>query len=156
MACDFILFSLKRFQFPNYIYRWIELFQKGAESKVSQCGCLSDSFLLSMGCRKGEPLSPYIFIICAELLSQAITNNPCIKGLYIKGEERKLTILADDTSLFLEASKRSLRKAISTLDNFKEASGLKINMGKRKAVWLGSKRFQNKGMCPDLNLYWFH
>ena len=156
VAWDFILYSLERFHFPNYIYKWVELFQRGAESRVVQCGWLSDPFSLSRGCRQGDPVSPYIFIICAELLSQAIKNNPNIKGISIKGEERKLTTFADDTSLFLDASKKSLRKSIETLDSFREASGLKINIGKTKAAWLGSKRHQNEGMCHDLNLDWVH
>ena len=63
VAWDFILLSLKEFNFPSYSYKWVEIFQKGAQSRVSQNGWLSDPFLLSRGCRQGDLVSPYIFII---------------------------------------------------------------------------------------------
>ena len=85
-------------------------------------------------------------------MSQSIKNNTLIKGLNIKGEERKLTTFADDTSLFLKASKTVLRKILGTLDKLEQASGLKINLGKTKAVWIGSMRFKDEGICHNLNL----
>ena len=55
-----------------------------------------------------------------------------IVGYNIKGFEEKLTQFADDTTLFLNGSKSSLRKAISILKTYEEASGLKINVSKTK------------------------
>ena len=55
-------------------------------------------------------------------MSQAIKNSPDIVGYNIKGHEEKLTLFANDTSLFLDGSKNSLRKAISILKTYEEAS----------------------------------
>ena len=41
IAWDFIHHVLKIFAFPNYLIRWIYLFQKGAYARVSQNGWLS-------------------------------------------------------------------------------------------------------------------
>ena len=67
------------------------MMQLNPESRVSQSGFLSDPFVLHRGCRQGDPISPYIFILCAEFLSQAIINSPDIVGYNIRGLEEKLT-----------------------------------------------------------------
>ena len=108
------------------------------------------------GCRQGDPVSPYIFILCAEYLSQSIKNNRDIVGLNICGKEKKLTTFADDTSLFLNPSKKVLRKTLQTLSDFEQVSVLKINLSKTKAVWIGSERFRDDGICHDLKLDWVH
>ena len=117
---------------------------------------MSDSFVLQRGCRQGDPISPYIFVLCAEFLSQAILNSPDIVGYNIKGHEEKMTQFADDTSLFLNGTKGALRKAILILKIYEEASGLKINMSKTKAVWVGSNRFSEDTICHEIDLDWVH
>ena len=156
VAWDFIHFTLKSFDFPDEILKWVSLFQDGATSQVCQNGWLSNSFALGRGCRQGDPLSPYIFILCAEILSQAILNNRNIVGFRCQDVENKLTQFADDTSLFLDGTKKSLRATIKTLDYFDQASGLKMNVSKTKASWIGSKRFSEDTICHELGLDWVH
>ena len=98
------------------------MFQEGSNSRVCQNGWISNSFPLGRGGRQGDLISPYIFIICAELFSQAIKNCRDIRGLEINGVENKLTQYADDTTLFLDGSKKSLSKTISILDSFEMPS----------------------------------
>ena len=112
--------------------------------------------MLQRGCRQGDPVSPYIFILCAEYLSQSIRNNKDIEVLTICGKEQALTQCADDTSLFLQPSKKVLCKTLQTLSNIAELSGLEINLTKTKAVWIGSERFRDDGICHDLKLDWVH
>ena len=76
------------------------MLQKNVESRVTQSGWVSDPFQLHRGCRQ-DPLSPYVFILSADVLSQAFINNKDIVGLRIGDREKKLTQFADDTSLFL-------------------------------------------------------
>jgi len=70
------------------------------------------------GCRQGDPISAYIFIICAEILAIRIRGNELIKAIHIKQKEVKLTQFADDTTLILDGSEQAL------LD-FGKLSGLK-------------------------------
>ena len=37
---------------------------------------------------------------------------------------------------------------------FKNVSGLKINLSKCKAVWIGKNRFLNVKLCEDCKLIW--
>ena len=106
-----------------------------------QNGIVSEYFKPGRGCRQGDPISPYLFIICAEILGILIRNNRDIKGIKINGEEYKISQYADDTSLFTDGSPQSLDGILQTLDFFACISGLKINFNKTKIIWIGSKKF---------------
>ena len=76
-------------------------------SKMALCPTF---FYLKRGCRQGDPISPYIFILCAEILGKMIRNNKDIKGIHINNKEFKLSQYADDTQLLLDGSEISLKK----------------------------------------------
>ena len=64
-------------------------------------------FSIKRGVRQGCPLSPYLFIICMELLTNQIRINKNIKGITIAGCELKDTCYADDASFILDGSRQS-------------------------------------------------
>ena len=43
---------------------------------------------------------------------------------------------------------------ISTLNDFHTLSGLKINLSKCKAVWIGKDRKKDSRLCDEFNLIW--
>ena len=57
-------------------------------------------FTLSRGVRQGDPLSPYPFIIALKTLAIKIRNDDSIKGFRIGGEATKLSLYADDMTVF--------------------------------------------------------
>ena len=59
-------FRIDSFKFGPSFQRWVKLFQTGVESCILQNGFMSDFFLLKRGCIQGDPISPYIFILCVE------------------------------------------------------------------------------------------
>ena len=67
---------------------------------------MSDWFYIHRGCRQGDPLSPYLFILCPEILSMLI------KGVKINNKERLISQYADDTTLILDDSEKSLSTSI--------------------------------------------
>ena len=81
VAWDFICLCLKMFDFPDNIIEWVKMFQKGSISRVIQNGHLSNFFNLERGCRQGDPILPYLFIICAEMLGLAIKSSNKISGV---------------------------------------------------------------------------
>ena len=83
-----------------------------------------------------------------------IRNNRKIKGLRIDGLEIKLGQYADDTQIFLDGSEETLDLTLQVLEEFRLLSGLKINMEKTKAVWIGSMINSNLRLCSKYNLDW--
>ena len=61
---------------------------------------------------------------------------------------------ADDTGLILDGSEKSLKKTPDLLDQFAKYSGLKPNIDKTKAIWIGSKKNSTEKLCTDKNLDW--
>ncbi|ESO96980.1 hypothetical protein LOTGIDRAFT_115312, partial [Lottia gigantea] len=107
-------------------------------------GFLSDSFYLERGCRQGDPLSPYIFILCAEILATLMRNSKDVKGVTIDNEENKLSQYANDTTFILDGSPESIKATLTILDFFAEISGLRINYSKTKAIRIGAKNFSQE------------
>ncbi|KAK3221803.1 hypothetical protein Dsin_008828 [Dipteronia sinensis] len=89
----------------------------------------------SRGLRQGDPLSPYLFPICAEglscILRQAVINNrmagfQCIRA----GPNISHLFFADDCLLFSKASEKDCRTIKYVLDAYAKVSGQIINFKK--------------------------
>ena len=61
-----------------------------------------------------------------------------------EGNVVKLILYADDLNLFMEYNEKSLRAALKILDEFKEMSGLIIQVKKTQVVLLGRKYDENE------------
>ena len=154
VSWNFMSNVLNFFNFGPSIQKWIKLFYTNIESCVIINGHMSQWFQIHRGCRQGDALSPYLFILCAEILAILIRKNENIKGIKINVCEYILSQYADDTSLFLDGSKESLQNTIHALKFYGRISGLNINAEKTKVIWIGSRKNSNQILCPELNLSW--
>ena len=154
VSWSFIQKVTKFFNFGDSIRKWISVFYTDISARVNQGGNISDSFTLHRGCRQGDPLSPYIFILCAEILAIQIRNNNEIQGIKVRDKEYKLTLYADDSTLLLNGSERSLKVSLEILESFSKISGLHINYSKTEVIWIGSKIGSAEILCHNYNLEW--
>ena len=136
----FISTVLNIFNFGEIFASTIKLCQTNSTSKVVQNGFLSSTIELHRGCRQGDPLSPYVFVLCAEILSNDIRESGDVRGIDVHGEEFKVSQYADDTTLLLDEDQQSIVSVIRILKWFKTVSGLDINKEKTKMVKLGASR----------------
>ena len=97
------------------------------------------------------PPSPYILLLCAEVLYLMLKQNKDIKGVKIGDVEHILSQFADDTTIILEGSEQSLEAANKTLDSFAKLSNLKVNSSKTRAIWIGCKKFSGETFNHRLN-----
>ena len=134
--------------FTNNFISWIKLFNTDIKTAVLQNGFLSDFIQIGRGCRQGDPISVYLFIMAAEVLTLLFLNNDRIRGICIKNLEFKCTQFADDTTLILDGTSDSLESALNTLEILGSISGLKINTDKTKIVWIGKKKYSKEKLIP--------
>lgn len=89
----------------------------------------------SRGIRQGDPLSPYPFILCGEVLSGLCKNaakEGTLQGVRVaRGCPRVNHLLfADDTMFFCPASSESSRSLLKVLSQYEAASGQQISKSK--------------------------
>ena len=85
-------------------------------SRMVQNGFLTDALKMHRGCRQGDSLSSYVYIICAEMLSMLVRNNKGIKCITIDGTKYLISQYADDTTFILNESTKSLNNTIRVLN----------------------------------------
>ena len=149
---SFMMKALDIFNFGTSIKRWISTFYTKIESAAINNGFMTNWFRPSRGVRQGCPLSPYLFVLSTEILSSKIRQEPSITGIKIFGHEIKLSQFADDTNLFC-ADLISVGNALITVGDFGRLAGLKLNIKKSKAIWLGK---WEKNKSYPLQLKWLH
>lgn len=108
---SFIQHTLTSFNFGPKLKNWINVLYSNVTSCVSNNGYLSAYFKISCGVRQGCPLSPYLFIICTEILCTLIYSDQLITGISISGVPLKISLYADDTFLLQTVLKYCLRCA---------------------------------------------
>jgi len=152
---QFIEYTLEKFMFPSFVLSWIKIIYNNSNTScVVNNGWKSDFFQIFRGLKQGCPLSPILFILCGELLTNAIKNCEAIKGLNIDQFYCKILQFADDTCILIKKDVDSLRYIFTILEDFKTASGLNINIDKTDILRLGPFAQTEERLCPQLKINW--
>ena len=132
----FLLETLKSFNFGNEFITWVKILYTDISSCVGNNGYYSKYFKLTRSIRQGCPISALLFILVAEIIAIRTRTDPKIKGININNTVVKISLMADDTTLFI-SDIPSLVQAISNFNKFSLCSGLKLNMDKTEIIPLG-------------------
>ncbi|XP_061365237.1 uncharacterized protein LOC133308608 [Gastrolobium bilobum] len=103
-------------------------------------GSTTQEFFPSRGLRQGDPLSPYLFILCMERLGHLISHavrQKCWKPIMLRRNAPPISHLffADDLILCADASFDQAQTISKVLDDFCLSSGQKVNHEKTKILF---------------------
>uniref|UniRef100_A0A671Z3W6 Reverse transcriptase domain-containing protein n=1 Tax=Sparus aurata TaxID=8175 RepID=A0A671Z3W6_SPAAU len=122
---------------------WVKLLYDNPLSAVLTNGMIFSYFQLHWGTRQGCPLSPLLFAIAIEPLTEAIRRAPSISGISVGEKTHKISLYADDVLLFLTKPEVSIPAVLDLIGCFSQFSGYKINFSKSEAFSLGGLRHTN-------------
>ena len=105
LACSFLFKTMHFLNFSQNMIDDVKTLNNGIKASTLVNNWPSPWFPVARGCRQGDPVSPYLFIICSEILVHMIRQNHDVKGYNMLGCEVKISQFADDTSLFLDGTK---------------------------------------------------
>jgi hypothetical protein len=118
--------------------RWIRLIMECISTvtySIIVNGQVVGNVTPSRGIRQGDPLSPYLFLLCVEALSSMLSKVKS-KGLITgmptskKGPRLSHLFFIDDSLLFCKANLVEWRRLTKLLEDYKAALGKKLNKEK--------------------------
>ena len=154
LSWEYLKLVLKEYQFGEDFRKWFDILYFESCSTVINNGHFAEFFHLQRGCRQGDPLSPYLFLLAVEPLSMALKLDKNVTGIKIGSKEYKLGQYADDLFLLQDGTKNSLEYTFRVLYRFSVCSGLSVNVDKSHAIWLGTKANSNDTVSNRVRLKW--
>ncbi|CAL1387047.1 unnamed protein product [Linum trigynum] len=141
--------------------KWIKLVMNCVSSvsyAVLVNGHKSSFFNPGRGLRQGDPLSPYLFLLCAEGLSALINKNEKerkIHGLKICNKAPVVShlLFADDCIIFARATVEEAKILKEMLEDYEKESGQMVNLDKSE-IYFSKNTLSNRRqeICQELNI----
>ncbi|OMO99000.1 reverse transcriptase [Corchorus capsularis] len=143
---DFLEAIMLRMGFAT---RWVEMIMRCVRSvsfSVVVNGDVTEEFKPARGLRQGDPLLPYLFLMCTEGLSALLSKGKTdglLSGVSVSRNGPRVSHLffADDSPLFGKANSAESEKVRDYLKIYEECSGQKINFDK-SVVFFSSNTLQ--------------
>ncbi|GMJ05563.1 hypothetical protein HRI_004225500 [Hibiscus trionum] len=140
---------------------WVEILMRCVSTvsyTVTMNGMSGETFFPSRGLRQGDPLSPYLFLICSEGLSALIRSKlrrGQLRGAVIARNAPPIThlLFADDCLLFGDATAAGASILRDILITYSHASGQLINFDKSGVFFSSNVIEENRSdVCRILNV----
>lgn len=132
---------------------WVSLIMRCVETvklSVRVNGHFSEIFSPTRGIRQGDPISPYLFLLCAEGLSSMLKfsgPNYLAKGIRVGIHAPWVShlLFADDHLLFTQASSNGAQRLMNILQTYQNGSGQMVNIAKSAIFFSGNCQESVKG-----------
>ena len=141
--------------------RWVNLIMKcvsTVEYRVRINDEETESFKPTRGLRQGDPLSPYLFLLCTEGLTALLAHAEeigNISGVKVCKEAPTITnlLFADDSLILMKASIHNAEALKTILDSYCKASGQLISVDKSSIFFSPNTKVKIKEqLCTTLNI----
>ena len=118
-------------------------------------GKIFDYFQSERGLRQGDPLSPYLFLICTEGLSAMLAKHQhdgLLNGIQANRNGPRVTHLffTDDSILLAKADKEECKKVKNMLKLYEKYFGQMVNVNKSALFFNPNTRNELKKMIKSL------
>lgn len=135
---EFVRAVLASMGFPKSLVQLLLSFITMVTHQVFVNGQPSSDFKPERGLRQGDPFSPYLFVLCADVMSRLLRKEAGmggIHGIQVARNAPKLThlLFVDDSLLFTRAIVKEIEFLMDVLKTYQEASGQLINFDKSEA-----------------------
>ena len=155
---SFIKMVLEHFGFPESMISLIMSCVSTHTTTLLVNGSKLDSFQPSRGIRQGDPISPYLFLLCMEFLGAQITSMYEDKRwdkvrASRSGPSFSHVFFADDLMLFAKADYKNCEAINEVLDNFCNLAGQRVSITKSKILFspnVTSRRA--RGICRRMGI----
>jgi mannosylglycoprotein endo-beta-mannosidase len=133
VSWEYILDLLQRRGFPTRFRNWLAALFSTATSRVLLNGIAGRPIAHGRGLRQGDPLSPMLFVIAIDPLTQILeeaTRHGLLTKLRGRGVVLRTSLYADDAAVFVAPIKNDVRNLACILQRFGEVIGLCTNFTK--------------------------
>ena len=147
VSYEFTNKGLEALGFGKHFKKWVKMMysdETPPKRRMYVNGHYSEWFHIRSGVAQGCPLSPLLFLICAEALNIAVMQEKRMRGIEVNGTWYKISQFADDTTLML-GHIREEKYATRALNKWCAATGMRENVKKREGLAMGKYRGQALG-----------
>lgn len=145
ISWDFLEWMLKSTGFPHQFCAWIMECVSTTSFSIAINGAIFGHFRGQRGLRQGDPLSPYLFVLCLEYFSRDMQSLKDDVNFQFHPQCAALQIshlaFADDIMLPSKGDVHSVSAMLTKLQHFCSVSGLSISANK--------SAFYSAGLRPD-------
>ncbi|KAK2419793.1 hypothetical protein QL285_030613 [Trifolium repens] len=152
---NFLKATMDAMGFPPQLVNTIFKCVSTVQFSILINGSPSSPFSPQRGLRQGDPLSPYLFIICADVLSGLIAQahqNRLLHGVKVANGAPEIThlLFADDSIFFYRANKKETSTLKDIILLYQSASGQMVNMNKSELIYSKKVPESTKGEIAQI------
>lgn len=145
VSWGYLKYRMQSMGFSDRWIQWMMLCVTSVSYSISFQGSSIGPIFPKRGLRQGDPLSPYLFLLCVEGLSlslKAAANNGSISGSRICLQAPTIThlLFADDIFLFFKASSSEASAVKEVLNRYELLSGQAVNYQKSSVFFSSNVR----------------
>ncbi|KAI5311397.1 hypothetical protein L3X38_000059, partial [Prunus dulcis] len=131
----FLLAMMQKLGFANRWCDWVMGFVTTVSYSIMVNGTPTGFIQPQQGLRQGDPLSPYLFLICTEGMTALIQHfawSGLLHGIKVSSSSLPLShlLFADDSILFCKATEGEMDMVKHVLDLYAKGSGQQANFDK--------------------------